>query len=83
MLGDTKGDITSVKPKCLDIFMYKRLEEEILLLEQEMVRFLCYYSDKIIPDLASCLDSLGKEDVPTVDMDENMLFFTVLELLCQ
>jgi hypothetical protein len=36
----------------------KRLEEEIPLLEQEMVRCLKYYRDKVMPDLTSGLNSL-------------------------
>ena len=47
------------KRKAVEIYLTgKRMEEEILLLEKEMIRFLCYYRDKIIPDLSSCLDSL-------------------------
>jgi hypothetical protein len=47
------------KRKAVEIYLTgKRLEEEILLLEKEMIRFLCYYRDKVIPDLSSRLDSL-------------------------
>ena len=36
----------------------KRLEEEMSLLKMEMVQFLCYCKDNLIPDLSSRLNSL-------------------------
>ena len=47
------------KRKVVEVFLTgKRLTEEVLVLEDEMRRFLCYYRDKVIPDLSSRLDSL-------------------------
>ena len=38
----------------------KRLEEELSLLKKEMVQYLCYYKDNLIPNLSSRLNSLNK-----------------------
>lgn len=47
------------KRKVVEVFLTgKRLTEEVLVLEDEMRWFLCYYRDKVIPDLSSRLDSL-------------------------
>ena len=49
------------KRKVIEIYLItKRLEEEIPLLEQEMVRCLKYYRDKVMPSLTSGLNSLDK-----------------------
>lgn len=49
------------KRKSVEVYLTgKRLEEEIILLEEEMLRFLCYYKDKVIPALSKRLHSLEK-----------------------
>ena len=52
------------KRKVIEIYLIgKRLEEEIPLLEDEMVRCLKYYRDKVMPSLTSGLNSLDKDDI--------------------
>ena len=49
------------KRKVIEIYLIgKRLEEEIPLLEDKIVRCLKYYRDKVMPSLTSDLNSLDK-----------------------
>lgn len=59
------------KRKSVEVYLTgKRLAEEILLLEEEMRRFLCYYKDNVIPDLWSRLQFLEKDELPNDDNED-------------
>ncbi len=52
------------KRKAVEAYLTsKRLEEELSLLKSEMVQFLCYYKDNVIPDLSAHLNSVDKGTV--------------------